>query len=346
MQNRILIVGGGISGLFLAKHLMSLKKDVLVLDNGNNQSSLVAAGLINPIVFRRMTKSWRVDDLLNYSKKFYRELENELRLSFFHAITIRRLFSSEQELNFWKEKEFLEDYKSYLNPLTRQDLSYNLSKNDYGSGRVNECFYVDAKVLLNALHENLKHNGCLLNESFDFNQFKAESLIYKTEKFEAVIFSEGKDVLHNPLFKDIPVAPTKGELLTITHHNLSNQESLNRKCFVIPLGNNNFRVGATYVWNTDDCNPTEEGKEELKSMFQYLSDAPFNIIEQTAGVRPTTHDRRPYCGEHREFKNVYCFNGMGAKGYLIAPLLSKEMVDFIINGSPLHQEVALYRKKN
>jgi hypothetical protein len=38
---------------------------------------------------------------------------------------------------------------------------------------------------------------------------------------------------------------------------------------------------------------------------------------------------------------------MGAKGYLIAPLLSKEFADYLVDGQPLLREIDIQRiKKN
>ena len=46
---------------------------------------------------------------------------------------------------------------------------------------------------------------------------------------------------------------------------------------------------------------------------------------------------------HPDFKHLYLFNGLGAKGYLIAPLLAKEFVDYLIFDKPLDPEVNLVR---
>jgi glycine/D-amino acid oxidase-like deaminating enzyme len=51
MRNKILIAGGGLAGICIAYQLAEKNIPFILLDKGSNQSSLKAAGLINPIVF-------------------------------------------------------------------------------------------------------------------------------------------------------------------------------------------------------------------------------------------------------------------------------------------------------
>jgi hypothetical protein len=37
------------------------------------------------------------------------------------------------------------------------------------------------------------------------------------------------------------------------------------------------------------------------------------------------------------------FNGLGSKGYLVAPLLAKEFVESILKNKPFSEELYLYR---
>ena len=77
MAQKILLVGGGLSGVCIASELVKRGAQVTLIDSGINHSSKVAAGMINPLVFRRMTKSWRLDDFLPFLFAFYRDLEQK-----------------------------------------------------------------------------------------------------------------------------------------------------------------------------------------------------------------------------------------------------------------------------
>lgn len=343
IQQKFLIIGAGVAGISLAKHLLNERQQVTLVDSGINRSSAVAAGVINPIVFRRMTKSWRADEFIPFAENFYRSFGKECTSQFFIPITIRRLFSSQIERSLWLEKQSLEGFKKYLSPITPEDDRFNGSINEHGSGRVINSSYISTEVFLEKSKSWIKENANFIQEEFDYSSIDPVKLLYKQEEYAGIIFCEGVEVIHNPWFKHIPVNPTQGETLTITSENISTTELLNRKCFLLPIGRQTFKVGSTYKWDTYTSEITEAGKEEILQNLAVLTNEPYTVINQQAGIRPTTLDRRPIMGTHPTFSGLHIFNGLGAKGYLLAPLLSKEMTDYLLNGKVLDREVSLSR---
>jgi glycine oxidase len=343
----ILIVGGGIGGSSLAIHLIQTGISVTVIDQGQNKSSVVAAGLINPLVFRRMTKSWRVDEILPYAVQFYQQLEVYSSLSFYHPLTIRRFFSSVQEREFWTEKQELPEFEPYMTRLEDEDDTYTSfgTKNDFGSGRVKSAAWVNTPIFLEAAKSYLTEYATYLNEAFIYADLNPEEGTYRGKQFDKIIFAEGYQSRENPWFLELPVQSTKGEVLTALSETLPPEESINRKCFVLPTGNGYFRIGATYSWKADEANITEEGKLEILENLSYLTDEEPTIIDHLAGIRPTSPDRRPIMGQHPDFKRLYIFNGLGTKGYMIAPLLAAEFTAHLIEETELDPEVNLKRFK-
>lgn len=344
-KEHFLVVGGGLSGLCIVQHLLDLNKKVTVIDRGTNKSSIVAAGLINPLVFRRMTKSWRLDELLPFARRFYQNIEEKTGKHFFHPITIRRFFSSEQEKEFWLEKQGHPAFKDYMHLLTEQDLNYNENriKNDFGSARVNNAAWVNPTIFLKALSELLKEQCEFVQSEFDYSKLNPSKCDYNGISYSHVIFCNGYENINNPHFNNLPVQTTKGEVLTVKSGDLPPHESINRKCFVLPIKNGEFRIGATYVWEAPEDSTTEEGKIEILNKLAALGSFDIEITEHKAGIRPTAPDRRPIIGQHSEFKQLYLFNGLGTKGYMIAPLLSKEFVEFILFGKMIDPETDLHR---
>lgn len=340
-KGHTLVVGAGLSGLCVAIHLIQRGERVTVIDHGTNHSSAVAAGMINPLVFRRMTKSWRVDAFLPYLETFYRALEAETKTSLFHAVVIRRMFSNEHERELWLQKQENPDFAPYMERVNSEDDSYALVKNNFGSGRVRQSAYIATQSFLNAAKNFVRSRGTILEERFDFEQLQGN--VYKQEPYERVIFCEGYEAVKNPHFNYLPLTQTKGETLTIHSKTLPDQESVNRKCFVLPLGQGQFKIGSTYVWNTADTMPTESGRETILENLAYLTDESVSVDEQLAGIRPTTLDRRPLIGKHPEIPVYSIFNGLGAKGYMLAPLLSREFVAHLLDGTPLDPEVSIQR---
>jgi glycine oxidase len=343
---KILIVGGGIAGLSTAIHLMERGISLTLIDQGNNNSTLTAAGMINPIVFRRTTKSWRVDEFMPYLIKFYLKIEKKSSHSFLHPLKLRRIFSSDQERKEWLKKQLSAEYQSYLENITNEDDDYNLVNTEYGTGRVKQCYWVNSEIFMLASKQLISAKNKIIQESFNHDEYNSKLKIYKGEVYDRVIFCEGSSVKANPLFAFLDIRSTKGQLLTISAMDIPENESLNRKCFVLPIGSQQFKIGSTYEWNAADTLPTKEGKQVVLENFQVLTKRIPEIIEHTAGIRPTTFDRRPFIGEHPEFKGNFIFNGLGTKGYMIAPLLSKELINHILEETQLHPEVLIKRVKN
>lgn len=343
IKKHFLVVGGGVGGLFVAKKLCDSGHAFTLIDNAENKSSAVAAGLINPLVFRRMNLSWRTAEFLPKAVEEYRSLEQETGSSFFHALTIRRLFSSQQERQFWIDKYKLPEFAPYMYPLTADDDGYLSAKNDFGSGRVNQAYHVDTVTFIAKTKQWLAARGEVIQEQLNYADIDPVYSSFKGKSYTGIIFCEGVHVRENPWFNFLPVNSTKGEVLTISSDILPENESLNRKCFVLPLGDKSFKVGSTYVWNTYNDAVTEEGRKQLQENLKYITDSSYETIKQQAGMRPTTFDRRPFMGKHPEFDKLFVLNGLGTKGYMLAPLLSAELCSWLEGKSELHPEVTLDR---
>lgn len=340
---KVLVVGCGVAGICLTHELLQVDCEVHVIDNGQNVSSTVAAGIINPLVFRRMTLSWRVSEFIPFAYKKYREMEQITGTSFFHPLVIRRLFPSEQELEFWKKKQLLPEYSDYMETLTEEDLHFPLEQNTFGTGRVKQASYIDAKGFIESNRNYFQSQGILSKETFNHQELDAENVIYKGTKYEFIVFAEGKDSTYNPLFGYLPLQQTKGEVLTIQSETIYSEESLNRKCFLLPLGNHQFKVGSTYVWDTDNTIPTEEGLQTITENLKSLTSEPYTILEHQAGVRPTVLDRRPLLGRHPRFPKMAIANGLGAKGYMLAPLLMNELLKYLLEGQEIPKDSHISR---
>lgn len=340
-EKQFLIVGAGLAGCCLSVQLVRQGASVTLLDSGQNHSSIIAAGLINPLVFRRMTKSWRLDEFMPYLQEFYPSLESESGSKFFHPLRIRRIFAHAQERDFWLKRQHNPEFVAYMEPLSEADNTFPAKHNDHGTSRVKHAAYVDVEVFLQACKNVVAEHGKVLHTALNYSELNGAE--YAGKKYDGVIFCEGYQSKDNPWFGYLPLGQTKGETLTIRSSEIPEDESLNLKCFVLPRGASVFKAGATYSWHDPSTKCTEEGRAELIEKISWLTDQPYEILEQSAGVRPTSIDRRPFLGAHPTVKYYYIFNGLGTKGYMIAPLLSWEFSDFLLNGATLHPEVSIER---
>jgi glycine/D-amino acid oxidase-like deaminating enzyme len=143
----------------------------------------------------------------------------------------------------------------------------------------------------------------------------------------------------------MPTAPVKGEILHIkTEKSLPEEVIFNRGVFLVKNPQHAYyRVGATYEWKNLNYEPTEKARMQLADKLDDLLHVKYEIIDQVAGIRPASKDRRPLIGKHPELKNVFIFNGLGTKGVSLAPFFANEFVESIINLKKLNNEVNINR---
>lgn len=342
-KKNILVIGSGLAGSCLAHQLLRQGHRVTIIDKGENFATSVAAGMVNPMVFRRMNKSWRLDEFLPQAKEFYQSLEKLLEIELIHTITIRRLFSSKQERESWITKQELPEFENYLTALSEEDDQYSGASNQFGSGRIKNAFWVDSQKFYQSHLAFFEKEGILLRESFSLGDFNPTQGLYKGEKFDQIVFCCGYLNKQLPFFETLPVEQTKGQTLTISSNEIAESESLNRKCFVLPIGNHKFRIGSTYEWQNESLDVTEEGRQSLLENLGIIGDFKIDILTQNAGIRPTVLDRRPILGQHPEFPKLFIFNGLGTKGYLMAPTLSRELTCFMSGSATLNSDISLER---
>ncbi|MCA1759666.1 MAG: FAD-dependent oxidoreductase, partial [Bacteroidales bacterium] len=119
---------------------------------------------------------------------------------------------------------------------------------------------------------------------------------------------------------------------------------LNKQIFVLPVGNQRFKIGSTYDWQDLSEQPTEMGKQSIIERFEKLVTVEYSLEQHWAGIRPAVSDRRPVLGVHPKYRNLFVFNGLGTKGVMLAPYFAKEMVNrLIIENYMLNFEVDLQR---
>ncbi|HRD39965.1 MAG TPA: FAD-dependent oxidoreductase, partial [Bacteroidia bacterium] len=329
------------AGSVLSLQLIEKGFKVIVIDEPSlSASSRVAAGIWNPVVFKRLTKSWMVDEILPVMLEFYQAQEKKFGVQLLHHRNIIKLFSELQEVNLWFKKASAE-MSDYLDKeISVNGLPKTIKLLDVGYAKVLRAGNLNLPLFLNTVTNNLQSSGMYLQEKFDFSVFSPSLVKYKDIEARYIVFCEGYLISKNPLFKYIPMKPAKGEVLTMQMDDLKlEKDILNKNAFIMPLENNLFKVGATYNWNDLSDSPTEEAKLELLNKLNRITELEGNVIRHEAGVRPSVIDRRPVLGAHPAFKNVFVFNGMGTKGVMLAPFFVNHLVEHITQQKKLNKEV-------
>lgn len=347
-QYDYILAGQGLAGTVLAQTLLRAGKTVLVIDDPSlSKASRVAAGLYNPVILKRIVKSWMVDELFPVMHAFYSDAEQLLGERFYFKKQIVKIFSEEREKALWLKKSE-EDVGRYMSKTIRTDFLDTVIDSRLGSSEVLHAGNLDTQKFLSAFRGYFERRGMLLGEKLVYEELQIAPgrVVYKDAAAPRIIFCEGCRAVDNPWFPSLDFSLAKGEIITIRlsgSDTIPGDTVINKGVFILPAGDNTYRVGATYEWADLTEHPTEKARAELLEKLGRVLKVPYTVIGHQAGVRPTVSDRRPMLGVHPKHPELCVFNGMGTKGVMLAPYFAKQLVGFLENNIPFSTEVDIKR---
>ncbi|WP_299119421.1 FAD-dependent oxidoreductase [uncultured Winogradskyella sp.] len=339
-----IIVGCGLASIAFCEQLRAHNKSFVVFDDNSQKSSIVAAGLYNPVILKRFSEVWKAKEQLALALPLYVKIEKELNIKFDYKLRILRRLNSIQEQNKW--------FTASDKPSLEAFLSTQLIKNKnpqidapFGYGEVLHAGRVDTETLISGYKNLLRKKGFLKDATFQHINIQLEKSIIRYDNFRTkqIVFAEGFGVKKNPFFSHIPLTGSKGEILTIKAPDLKIEYAIKSSVFVIPLGEDLYNVGSTYNNEDKSSAPTATAKEELLSKLRTFVKCDFEVINHVAGIRPTVKDRRPLIGRHTKHENLYVLNGLGTRGVMIAPYVADKLFKFIENDKILDSEIDINR---
>ena len=337
-----LIIGQGLAGSLLAWELIKRDCKVIIIDDGNQNASLIAAGLINPITGMRFVKSADVDTFLPAAKQCYLELADYFQQTFYLEKPMLRLFRSASELTHCLKRLDDPDYQDYLGAMTKPDQAIKNVATPFGFLEQKQTGYLLTRPLLTCLKNFFIAKQCFQQANVDYRDIQLQpSLRWQDISPKQIIFCEGHHATKSPWFSWLPFQPVKGEILTLEHPIELPDKLLNYGNWLITLNNHQIRIGATFDRKNLNTRPTECGKNELLSALKPISAdlAQATLINHQANIRPCTLDKQPFTGRHPQHPQLGIFNGFGAKGSLHIPWYSQHFVDALLKDKPLHSNI-------
>lgn len=321
-----LVVGSGIGAFSICRRLAEHDKHFKIISDHAKSATSVAGGIINPIVLKRFKPFWNALEFYDEAVDFYKDIQrcsNEVILT---EKRILRIFSSIEEQNDWFNvserpvlNKFLEPHIIDHHPNLKADLKLGLMKN---------AFLVNAGKLLCFFYESYHDKFDKVHTKFDHSRliFKKDHYQYGDLSFRSVIFTEGHKVINNPFFSYLPIYGNRGDYLIFRSTELKVNELVKGKEFLIPLGNDLYKFGATFDRNLLTDKTPLAYKKTLKRSLESLINVKFEVVRFESGVRPNVKDRKPILGQHPAHKNMFIMNGFGSRGLFMSPLLSKWML--------------------
>lgn len=289
------VIGFGLAGACVALQLQQAGHAVRVINDGRPGSSSIAAGLVNPVAGRNFEPSWQVAQAWELALPFYDDLDPGL----FHSVPILRLWRDERDREkFTRKREMLEPW---IDSVTDEGVIWK------------EGGWLDCQGFLKAARERFLGKGGVFADAPGGGM---------------QIWCAGAAGLLRGDFEGVEHRSAKGEILTVKIPGWHETRILNRNGWLIPIGEDHYRVGATYDWDDLGSGPTGAGRSKVEAILQTFTDRPYEVIDHVSGIRPIIDRSKPVI-RFQQGKG-WMVNGLGSKGVIYAPRVGLEMIDLFV----------------
>lgn len=353
MQNSrrfdFLLVGQGLAGSIMAVKLLQAGKKIMVIDNRHDgSSSMVAAGLINPVTGKRLLMHPDTPACLPAAKSFYRALEQRYQSRLLHDIPMLRLFRDRGQYELALTRISDPAYRPLLGDAHDSPDKLSPFAAEHGYIEQHRTGFLDIPPLLEQVRADLQEAGSLLEYRFEPAKLEITQHIvrYDNATFEKIIFCEGYQAMQNPWFDWLPFQPAKGDILTVQFEQPPIDKIINKGTWLLPATDGCYKTGATSQWHFEDDKPEVQDGVNAENLFRRLfEDQPpvYRVIHHQAGIRPATRDKNPFIGQHPQFEQLLIFNGFGARGSLTIPYYADCLLNHLLRDQPLPPHIDIQR---
>jgi glycine/D-amino acid oxidase-like deaminating enzyme len=358
----IIIVGGGLAGCALAWQCRARGLRALLIDQPRDDSaSRVAAGLVTPITGSRFATSWRWQEFFPAADTLYRRVEQDTGHSFWSVAPAWRVFTSHEEADRyqrrWVNSISPEDSTEIATePLSDASLPPHLRGN--GGFHMSPAGRLQVPVYLDATRSVLEQEGLLVSIDLDVERelqpLPTEVAIPSlglTARW--VVLCQGYRARSNPWFSSLPLHPARGDILRVRSQGLELDHVLHHHGWIVPEGEDRYLLGASYDRHALDTSSDHPAASHWRNALsrqwtemtgEILHEGTASVLEHRIAVRPASYDRHPLIGSHPQSHRVWCLNGLGSKGSLMAPWLASHLLDAMVENSPIDRALHWARR--
>lgn len=318
----VVIVGLGLAGACTAWHLWHRGVAFRIIDSGKRGSSHVAAGLVHPVTGKNCTVAEGYALHRREAEAFYQHCETLLQQQVWHPLEVVRLLGNTER------KKLLPKFEA--GPAAEWVIDMDLHESEQGDIAITlrGGARLDVAEFLRRSRAFFGKHG--LVEEREFSGVSGDA---------TTILCEGAQ----GLMRGHPVAwqhrCAKGEILTVHAPSWRQSRMITGRGWLVPVGNDCYKVGATYEWNQLDEMPSEKGLRHIESIARHLGGAHYTILSHDAGIRPILRKSQPVAGMISP--DVYVLNGLGSKGSLHAPWATRALVEHLLDGAALQSHLSL-----
>lgn len=350
MAADVVVAGGGVVGLALARRLAQAGASVTVLDagSGGGQASIAAAGMLAPLAEAESAgplASLGLDGLRGYPD-FAAELREEtgLPLDLSGPGMLRAALDDAEEESLaaafaWQKTTGL--LLEWLDAKAVRGLEPSLSDGVRAAVLSPQETNLEPRVLLAALTASCLRRGVRV-ETGRVMGFKTQGRNVVAVRTAAGPASCGKAViaagawsaeLAALLGADLPLFPVRGQMLSLRREPpLLRHVVYSRAGYLVPRTEGRLAVGATSEKAGFDAATTDAGQAALlagaRRMVPALEGLP--VENRWAGLRPASADGLPVLGPLPLWENVSIAAGHYRNGILLAPITADLLAPFIL----------------
>ena len=333
-----LIVGQGIAGSCLAWELCQAGHNIQIVDNHHHAaSSLVAAGMVNPISGWRLSLTANFFDIYQSFIAFHEALKQvdgfNNNKPFWNPKPIKRLFTDSEQATKFEKRLINSEFKRLVagNIAPKPASPQTQLTGEWGGFITRRSGYVNMPKLISFMRAYFNKQGLISSKRFDYEDLKIKTnhLRWKDVTTRQIIFAEGWQGKNNPWFSQLPWDLVKGDVLTMDHLDLDPNYIVNQGKWMLPYQDQTWRCGSTYRRDNFSLKPDDKGRDEIITKCQqiYKGKVDLNVRDHKVGIRPCTRTQKPFIQAHPEHPHIWIFNGFGSKGALLAPYHAKLFVE-------------------
>ncbi len=351
-MTEVLIIGGGIIGLSIARelHQKGVKK-ITILERGliGKESSYAAAGMLAP-----HAETEKQDDFFYFcdeSNKLYPQFSEDLfdetgvdieldkngtlYLAFNESdvYEIRRRFEWQKAAGLQIEHLTARETRqaeAFISPDVLESLFF---PNDW---------QVENRKLLKALQKYADSNGIEIIENAEVTNLLIKNNKVIGAQTNAEKIFAGKTVLTTGAWTSLikadkltmpPVKPIRGQMIAFqTAKRLFEKVIYSPRGYLVPRIDGRILTGATVEDVGFDKNNTAVGVEFLRENALEIAPSLINleIAEKWAGLRPSAPDGLPVLGSFPQVENFLIATAHYRNGILLAPLTARILAENIV----------------
>lgn len=347
----IVIAGAGLAGACAAFHL-SQTRSVLVLERGapGSGASGAAAGLVNPFMGRKAKPAWRHAEALDALSTL---CEDASASSLFQRSGVLRPTTDGKQADAFGATAVAHPDHAWWCPPEEARKRWPQVVASHGALWIPGGGHVAIPALVRALLRAAEARGATVMTGRGLTgwEAKGDAIIAITGDGARVttarlLLALGDGFRRFPALASLPLHRVKGQTIRVARPpSLPDLPALSGRAYVVPDGGS-LVVGATFEHDFDTLAPTPMESVRLRAKAARLLPAAGSapILGARAGVRVTVpRVRLPLLGPLPGEPEVWVFTGLGAKGLLTAPLLSRDLPTTLDRPDAIPSEVSTLR---